>query len=268
MSAGGVPAGWGAGGVPAGRGAGGVPAGRGVGGGPAGADKVPPVRHIVWDWNGTLFGDSGALIAATIDAFRACGLPGVTRDGYQRHHRQPIPAFYERLAGRPLSDDEQRRLDGCFREAYARHRTRAALTPDALAALTRWSAAGRRQSLLSLYPHRDLVPLVEAAGLAPLLARIDGSTGHDVSRKAPHLARHLAAQGLAADGVLLVGDSVDDVRAARECGVRCLVYHSGADALHARDHFDGFGAPVVATLDEAVDWALDHPRVGSLHWPP
>src|SRR5262249_42074924 len=65
------------------------------------------IEHIVWDWNGTLFGDSAALIDATIEAFHAAGLPAVTRERYQRHHAQPIPLFYNRLAGRDLSDAEQ-----------------------------------------------------------------------------------------------------------------------------------------------------------------
>lgn len=214
------------------------------------------IEHIVWDWNGTLFGDSGALISATIDAFRDCGLPPPTRADYQRHHTQPIPAFYARLAGRDLSDAEQARLAECFRTAYATHRTSVTLTPDAEAALTRWAAAGRRQSLLSMYPHRDLLPLVEAVGISALLARVDGSTGADVAHKAPHLARHLQAQQLDPARVLLVGDSVDDVRAARACGVRCVVYHSGEQALHAWDHFDEFGVPVVTSLSAAVSWAL------------
>jgi phosphoglycolate phosphatase-like HAD superfamily hydrolase len=214
------------------------------------------IEHIVWDWNGTLFGDSGALIAATIDAFRDCGLPAVTAADYQRHHTQPIPDFYTRLAGRPLTGEEQLRLASCFRAAYARHRASAALTPDAEAALTRWSATGRGQSLLSMYPHADLLPLVEAAGIGPLLSRVDGSTGADVAHKAPHLDRHLRVQGLDPARVLLVGDSVDDVRAARSCGVRCLVYHSGEQALHARDHFDDHGVPLVTSLDAAVTWAL------------
>jgi phosphoglycolate phosphatase-like HAD superfamily hydrolase len=82
----------------------------------------PQVRHIVWDWNGTLLDDGGALIAATVDALHACGFPPITRADYQRHHCQPIPLFYERLAGRALGLQEQQRLEGCFREAYARHR--------------------------------------------------------------------------------------------------------------------------------------------------
>jgi phosphoglycolate phosphatase-like HAD superfamily hydrolase len=213
------------------------------------------VDHIVWDWNGTIFGDSFALIEATIDAFQACGLPTVTRADYQRHHTQPIPDFYQRLAGRPLTDDEQRHLDHCFRAAYAGHRARATLTADAVAALTRWAAGGRRQSLLSMYPHAELVPLVQTAGIASFFARIDGTTDHHVARKAPHLARHLQRQNLRPARVLLVGDSVDDVRAARECGVNCVVYHPGADALHARGHFADLGVPLVATLQAAVEYA-------------
>jgi len=212
-------------------------------------------KHIVWDWNGTIFGDSDALIEATIDAFRACGLPAVTRADYQRHHTQPIPTFYERLAGRSLTDDEQRRLDRGFRTAYAGHRARATLTVDAVAALTRWAAIGGRQSLLSMYPHHELVPLVHTAGITSFFARIDGTTDHDVARKAPHLARHLQRQNLPPTRVLLVGDSVDDVRAARECGVDCLVYHPGAAALHAREHFADLDVPLVATLQEAVAYA-------------
>jgi len=213
------------------------------------------IDHIVWDWNGTIFGDSNALIEATIDAFRACGMPAVTRADYQRHHTQPIPTFYERLAGRPLTDDEQRGLDQCFRSAYAGHRARVKLTADAVTALTRWAGSGRRQSLLSMYPHGELVPLVRTTGIAPFFARIDGSTDHNVARKAPHLARHLRRQKLSPARVLLVGDSVDDVRAARECGVDCLIYHPGEHALHARDHFAGLEVPLVETLQAAVDYA-------------
>ncbi|SNT07327.1 HAD family hydrolase [Actinoplanes regularis] len=216
----------------------------------------PRVRHIVWDWNGTILGDSGALIAATVDALAACGFPSITRADYQRHHCQPIPLFYERLVGRALDAREQQRLDECFRAAYARHRRKVNLTADASVTLRRWAATGATQSLLSMYPHAELVPLVSAAGLASYFARIDGSMGTELAHKAPHLARHLRYLGLEARQVLLVGDSVDDARAARECGVRCVIYHAGEDALHARGHFADLGVPVVSSLRAAVDAAL------------
>ncbi|MEV6491303.1 HAD family hydrolase [Actinoplanes sp. NPDC051633] len=210
------------------------------------------IEHIVWDWNGTLFADGRALIDATVEAFRTCGLTPITGADYQRHHTQPIPAFYERLAGRALSDEEQLRLEECFRVAYTRHRATIALTSDAATALTEWAATGRTQSLLSMYPQDQLLPLVETAGIGHLLTRIDGTAGSDLARKAPHLVRHLERQRLDPGRVLLVGDSVDDVHAARSSGVTCVVYHSGPDALHARDHFAGLPAPVVTSLRAAV----------------
>lgn len=54
--------------------------------------------------------------------------------------------------------------------------------------------------------------------------------------------------------MLLVGDSVDDAVAARECGTGFRLYHAGRDALHARDHFAGMS--IVDALGEAVDGAL------------
>jgi phosphoglycolate phosphatase-like HAD superfamily hydrolase len=214
------------------------------------------ITHIIWDWNGTILGDSRALIASTIDAFHACGLPPVTIADYQRHHVQPIPLFYDRLAGRTLSAAEQVRLDECFRAAYARHSREVGLTADATIALRRWAEAGGTQSLLSMFPHTELQALVDAADIAPYFLRVDGGIGPDAAGKAPYLARHLARLDLEPGRVLLVGDSVDDAHAARVCRTRCLVYHAGADALHARDHFTDLGTPVVTSLRQAVDAAL------------
>jgi phosphoglycolate phosphatase-like HAD superfamily hydrolase len=214
------------------------------------------IEHIIWDWNGTIFGDSGALIDATIDTFAAAGLKPITRADYQRHHMQPITEFYNRLSGRQLTDEEQTRLDSGFHAAYARHREWVTLTADAVEALTLWSNAGKRQSLLSMYPHDRLMPLVTGAGIAGFFTRIDGTDGVEIRRKAPHLARHLRQLDVAPQRVLVIGDSVDDVVAAGECGVHCVVYHAGEDALHARDHFDGTGVPIVSSLREAVDRLL------------
>jgi phosphoglycolate phosphatase-like HAD superfamily hydrolase len=215
------------------------------------------VEHIVWDWNGTLLGDGAALIGATVDAFRECGLPAVTAELYQRHHVQPIPLFYSRLAGRVLSDAEQRRVAAGFQTSYEKRRSAVTLTADALPALRLWAAAGGRQSLLSMYPHELLTPLVSAFGVEEFFTRIDGSVGGDVAFKAPYLERHLRVQGIDPAHAVLIGDSLDDVRAAEACGMRCIVYHAGADALHDRSHFasvvPGLVAAVESVLDEAAD---------------
>ncbi|SCF06470.1 Phosphoglycolate phosphatase, HAD superfamily [Micromonospora haikouensis] len=221
------------------------------------------VEHIVWDWNGTIFGDSRALIDATIQAFAMCGMPPITVADYQREHTQPIPVFYNRLAGRVLSDEEQAQLDECFQAAYQRYRDNIMLTHDSIDAMSLWRTANRSQSLLSMHPHDRLVPLIERTGISEFFTRVDGTIGV-LTRKAPHLAEHLDRQGIRADRAVVIGDSVDDARAAQACGAHCLLYHPGEDALHAREHFQELGVPIVETLIDAVGQLLD-PSVGTLN---
>ncbi|MET8759445.1 HAD family hydrolase [Lentzea sp. NPDC004782] len=215
------------------------------------------VEHIIWDWNGTLFADGEALIEATIDAFTVAGLGAITREDYQRHHRQPIPVFYEQLVGRRLTRVEQGLLDRSFQTAYLARRERIALTENAVRALETWRDANGSQSLLSMHPHDRLMPLVKKFDLGGFFVRADGLVGTESARKAPHLQRHLDLLGVPAAKVLLVGDSVDDARAAMECGVSCVLYHAGSNALHALEHFIALGVPVVKGLLEAVHSVLD-----------
>lgn len=215
-----------------------------------------PVDHIIWDWNGTLFADGDALIESTIDAFRAAGLPAITRSDYQRLHCQPIPVFYDSLVGRALAEAEQRALDAHFQQAYLGRRESITLTPDAVDAMSQWQEAGGTQSLLSMYPHERLLPLVEKFALTDRFTRIDGLTSTESGRKAPHLQRHLDHLATDPGRVLLIGDSVDDARAAQECGVRCLLYHAGDSALHTLEHFTGLHVPVVESLLGAVKGVL------------
>jgi phosphoglycolate phosphatase-like HAD superfamily hydrolase len=214
------------------------------------------IDHIVWDWNGTLFDDGDALIRATADAFLAAGLARVTPDLYRAHFTRPIADFYDRLAGRALEPAEQAALDGYFQRSYARYLVAARLAPDAVSALACWGRAGGSQSLLSLYPQDKLDRLVAAHDITAFFRRVDGLPGGGAPRKEPHLRRHLLALGVPPSRAVLVGDNVDDVHAARACEVACVLYHPAGRELTSRARATDLGAPVAATLAEAVAWVI------------
>ena len=214
------------------------------------------IDHIVWDWNGTLFDDGDALVLATVDAFVTTGLGEVTRETYQAHFTRPISEFYDQLAGRVLTPAEQVLLNEHFQSSYARRMAELAVHPDAVRALTGWREAGRTQSLLSMYPHERLSVLPQVREIAHYFVRVDGTHDDAPAQKEPHLRRHLSALGADPRRVLVVGDNLDDVYAARACGVPCVLYRPAERALvsHARVH--DLGIPVVADLPAAVRWAL------------
>ncbi|KAA0930507.1 HAD family hydrolase [Streptomyces apricus] len=206
--------------------------------------------HIVWDWNGTLFHDNEAIIGATNAAFAELGIPPITLERYRELYCVPVPKFYERLIGRLPSDEEWEVMDAIFHRYYAEHRVGCGLADGVPGLLAQWGSAGRSQSILSMYGHDELVPLVRGFGIEPHFLRIDGRTGPSGGSKAEHMVRHLEAlTGVDPARTVVIGDAADGAVAARHVGAKAVLYTGGS---HSRASLEGVGVPVVDTLTEAV----------------
>jgi phosphoglycolate phosphatase-like HAD superfamily hydrolase len=214
--------------------------------------------HLVWDWNGTILDDIQAVIGATNAAFAEIGLGSITLDRYRELYCVPIPRFYERLMGRLPSDAEWAVMDETFHRHYTERRDSCALTRGVEELLARWRLAGRSQSLLSMYGHEQLVPVVRRYGIEGHFLRVDGRRGPSGGSKALHLERHLAelarAGGISAGRTVVIGDAVDDAVAATHVGARAVLYTGGS---HSRAGLEAAGVPVVDSLAEAVELAQD-----------
>lgn len=204
-------------------------------------------KHLVWDWNGTLLNDFSAVVAATNEVMTGIAGQILSPDEHRERFRRPIIDFYSELAGRTLAHQEFADLDQRFHQAYLTQLAQCRLTDDAEASIGAWSGT---QSLLSLWSHDALVPLVETHGLTTRFARVDGlpAAGSGDS-KHPHLIAHLDALGLDGTDCVMIGDSVDDALAAQAAGADCVLYAGGfTSAAKLRET----GMPVVASLTEAV----------------
>ncbi|MFD0544179.1 HAD family hydrolase [Streptomyces mexicanus] len=207
--------------------------------------------HIVWDWNGTLFHDNDAVVGATNAAFAVIGLEPITLEQYRALYCVPVPKFYERLMGRLPTQDEWDLMDEVFHRYYAEHRVRCGLAEGAVELLEGWTSAGHSQSILSMYGHEELLPLVRGLGIETHFIRVDGRTGPSGGSKAEHMVRHLGALADAVDPArtVVIGDAADDALAARHAGARAVLYTGGS---HSRASLEEAGVPVVDTLHEAV----------------
>jgi phosphoglycolate phosphatase-like HAD superfamily hydrolase len=214
------------------------------------------VRHLVWDWNGTLFDDQVATVAAVNDALAGLGVPPIGVDAYRDHYTRPVQRFYERVVGHPIAPEQWRMLDDSYHHSYRAWVERLALAADAQAALRAAEAAGLTQSLLSMWRHQDLVPLVERLGIGRFFARVDGLRVPGGAGKAEHLVAHLEALQVDPATAMLVGDALDDLEAARAVGARCVLYDGGS---HHRRVLEATGAPVVDSLTAAVAAAAPAP---------
>ena len=207
--------------------------------------------HIVWDWNGTLFHDVDAVIGATNAAFAELGLAPITLELYRELYCVPVPRFYERLMGRLPSQAEWEVMDAVFHRHYTEHRVRCGLADGVEDLLEGWAAAGRSQSILSMYGHEDLLPLVEDFGISAHFIRVDGRTGPSGGSKAEHMVRHLDALRDTVDPrrTVVIGDAADDALAALHVGAHAVLWTGGS---HGRASLEAVGVPVVDSLSEAV----------------
>lgn len=209
--------------------------------------------HIVWDWNGTLFHDNEAVIGATNAAFAEVGLAPITMERYRELYTVPVPRFYERLMGRLPTQAEWEVMDVLFHRYYAEHSGGCSLTSGVAELLGQWRSAGRSQSILSMYEHDELVPLVRGFGIEAHFVRVEGRVGPSGGSKAEHMVRHLKALGeVDARRTVVIGDASDDALAALHVGARAVLYTGGS---HSRTSLEEVGVPVVDTLAEAVETA-------------
>ncbi|GGM61826.1 phosphatase [Longimycelium tulufanense] len=212
--------------------------------------RGPRTRHIVWDWNGTLLADNHAVLAAVNAVCSEFGRAAITLDEWREMFSRPLHGCYERLLNRRLDHDDWVRIDSLYHERYRDLLGECGLAAGVPHLLHDWAAAGGTQSLLSMWFHAELVPLVSELGLAGLFTRIDGlRVDLGGGSKTEHFVEHLYAQGLDPADVVLIGDVTDDAHAAHSAGANCVLVTTG---IMSRSALDSTGAPVVDSIPEAL----------------
>jgi phosphoglycolate phosphatase-like HAD superfamily hydrolase len=196
--------------------------------------------------------DLPVVVECVNAALRAIGEEPIDADDYRAHFARPVHRFYESLLGRAISRAEWETLDWVFHEHYGASLDRVPLTAGASAALDAVDARGWSQSILSMWWEQELTDCVARRGLSGRMKLVQGNRDDGGGTKAAHLRRHLAELGLAPTSAVLIGDAIDDAAAADAVGVACVLYDGGS---HRLEHMEQTGAPVAATLTDAVEIA-------------
>ena len=210
------------------------------------------VKHVVWDWNGTLLDDLSVVIEAANISLGRHGMGPIDEDDYRNHFTRPVRAFYDSLFDRLVSDAEWETLNETFHIEYYSRVDQADLTIDTVDALGHVDDQGWGQSLLSMSPQMWLDDVVGRKGVSSRFTLVDGLSGDTGGLKATHLEEHLRTQGLDPHRTVVVGDTPDDAVAARQVGAQPILYDGGS---HHLPTLQGMGAPVAHTLVEAVSLA-------------
>ncbi|MEU6379644.1 HAD hydrolase-like protein [Streptomyces sp. NPDC046909] len=216
----------------------------------------------MWGWRGTLADDVERQVGAVNAALASLGAQPVDFDTVRHHFATSAPAMCASILGRALTDRERTRTIMAF-ETYHSRRPPAGLLPGTEELLTRLIRSGCSHSVLSLSAHIGLARHISALGVGSLFMRVDGRTGPPARSKKQPLAGHLSAlrQTIGARPIVLIGDAVDDVRAALANQIHPVSYTGG---LTHPDILRSSGVPVAETLAEAAALAVEYAHTA---WP-
>lgn len=191
----------------------------------AGSVTGRPLRHIVWDWNGTLTDDVDHFVASLNRMLRRRRLPSVNREHYRETFDFPVRSFYHRL-GFDLEEEDWDALTNEFHRGFPVS-SALGLRPQARETLGRLRQAGFGMSILSALEQGLLDQAVSGLGLRPFFDHVCGAGDLNGDSKLASGQRLAASLALPACSVCLVGDTTHDHAVAVSLGWRSLLLTAG-----------------------------------------
>ena len=212
------------------------------------------MKHIIWDFNGTLLNDAQLSVDLDNDVFDQIGVPRITLEDYRNNMTMPVRDFYPRVGvdyarhsyeeiARLWLDEFNKRAVGV--ELMKKHVART-MIPGVLEVIRALHAQGRSQSVLSASYEPSVRAQCAALGLTPYMKDISGLQDESAGKKTEIGRRQLRELGLTGADVVLVGDMLTDAHLAEALGADCVLVSWGHNDLK---RLESAGLPVAHSVE-------------------
>jgi phosphoglycolate phosphatase len=203
-------------------------------------------RHIIWDWNGTLWDDTWLCVEINNHMLQRRSLPEISVDTYRDTLCFPVVDYYCQL-GFDYESDPYDRLAEEFIAEYEHRRFECALQEGARELIQTLHSRNIPQAVLSAYQHDTLLQAVDYFGLTPFFNDIIGLDDIYAAGKVENGKQYITGLDLASSEVLFIGDTIHDFEVARAMGVDCVLLAIGHNS---RSRLETCGVPVFDSLHD------------------
>jgi len=216
---------------------------------------LKPVCILICDLDGTLVDSAPDLASAVGDLLAEIGRPPLTEAAVRRMVGDGVPKLVERALAASGGVPDNNTLADCVARYHAFYESRMTeLTrpyPGAVETLSDLKSTGWRLAICSNKPERPSRHILAALGLDTLFEAVAGGDTFAVRKPDPgHLHGVLDALGAAPSEAIMLGDSLNDVLAARGAGVPAITIANGYGPVPAHE----LGADVlIETFAELPD---------------
>lgn len=198
------------------------------------------VKHIIWDFNGTLLSDAQLAVQTNNAVFAQLGLPSITLEEYRAKMTMPVRDFYTAM-GVDFGVHSYEKISRLWLDIFNAGIVEAGLIPGMLELVKTLHARGIAQSVLSASYEPSLLHQCEQLGLMPYMRAVNGLGDESATVKLEIGRNQMRALNLCPEQVVFVGDMHTDAELARALGAACILVPWGHNSL---ERLECTGAPI------------------------
>jgi phosphoglycolate phosphatase len=206
------------------------------------------LRHVIWDWNGTLLDDAWLCVEVMNELLARHALPAVDAARYEALFTFPVVDYYRRL-GFDFARTPFEEVGTAFIHGYQARQHECGLQEGAHAVFDLLVKRGVPMSVLSASQQSRLEAQARHLGVEGRFVRLVGLDHHYADGKLELGRQWLQALGVPPGEVLLVGDTDHDLHVAQQLGLECLIVPSGHQS---RERLAATGATLASSLSEVA----------------
>jgi phosphoglycolate phosphatase len=184
------------------------------------------VRHIIWDWNGTLLNDVEACVGAINRMLDVRQLPCIDTKTYRKIFDFPVISYYSQL-GFDLEHEDWDAVAIEFHNHYGELAQSACLRDGVDASLDALGKTVDGMSILSACEQTILEQMLTDYGIRHHFSHVSGLDNLHAASKLDNGKRLIQDIGLPTDEIMLIGDTNHDHEVASALGVRCILLTGG-----------------------------------------
>lgn len=188
--------------------------------------KKPVIRHVFWDWNGTILDDVEVCVGALNRMMARRRLPAITVKRYQDVFSFPVKAVYPHF-GFHMEEENWDAMAREYHDDFLVLSKACGLRRGIRPVLDAVQAAGIPMSIVSACETGYLLGMTDRLGVTPRFHSIRGLADFFAASKLAVARDLLQSLGVPAGEVLLVGDTRHDYDIADALGARCVLLAGG-----------------------------------------
>ena len=201
-------------------------------------------KHIIWDWNGTLFDDVELCHNIINRLLIRNEIEKISLQRYREIFDFPVKKYYQ-SAGLDFNKTSFEILGKEFMDEYEERKFESTVFNEAKDVLESVLLLGITQSVLSAYHHDSLVKITEHFGIKDYFIDLNGLDNIYAASKIDIGKKWIKKSGYKKGEVVLIGDTIHDFEVAEAIGADSILIAGGHQT---KERLSKCGVPVYDNL--------------------